>query len=372
MPLAAGLAACDPDPAVVERTPTCIASGDHSAIQAALDGPGSVATLCPEATFELRTTVHYTHDGQSIRTQPDADSGRAVLRLADTAVTTAIDMSDRSDATLANVVVDGARPELGHRPTGALIQAGGAASNQLIEGVRALEPRGWTILHLFEGPEGDRCSGAVVRANHFGPAGQPDGSWADGISLACRNSLVTDNLIVDATDGGIVVFGAPGSRIRANTIRAESRRLLGGINMVDYLPYDGDYTGTTVEDNVIVAAGAPIHIGLAMGWRTWVCFDATSAPFPDPTLRGGIVRDNELTGAHMRYGFAADGVKDWTVTGNSSTATHSGTPSRACNGAVADAPAAFQQYGPRSAGTFQPEFEEARLEMALWALEAPP
>lgn len=53
---------------------------------------------------------------------------------------------------------------------------------------------------------------------------------ADGISLACRNSVVSGNTITDATDGGIVIFQAPGSMIKDNTIIADQRQLLGGIN----------------------------------------------------------------------------------------------------------------------------------------------
>ena len=373
--LAAILVGCGGDTVgtTVGDTPVCIGDGTHDSIQAALQGPGAVATLCQGAVFDLGATVAFTDTGQAIRTEGrPTGSTRAVLRLADTAVTTAVTMLNVSSATLSHVIVDGRRPALGHRQTGALIQAGGAASDQVIESVRALEPRGWTVIHLFEGPADQRCTGATVRGNHLGPAGRPDGTWADGISLACTNSVVTGNLIVDPTDGGIVVFGAPGSEIRNNTIRAETRRLLGGINMVDYLPYDGDYTNTVVADNRIVADGARLHIGLAMGWRTWVCFDAASSSFSDPTLRGAVVRGNSLEGPDMRFGYAVDGVTDWTVTGNTSTATHTGTPVRPCNGDTADAPAAFQRHEARSSGTFQAEFQDARLEMALWSLEAPP
>jgi parallel beta-helix repeat protein len=42
--------------------------------------------------------------------------------------------------------------------------------------------------------------------------------------------LVQNNVIVDATDGGIVIFGAPFSTIRNNTIGVKTRTTLGGIN----------------------------------------------------------------------------------------------------------------------------------------------
>lgn len=365
-------AGCASGTGVEPPSDECLRSGDHRTIQAALSGPGTGAVLCPNAVFDLRRTVEFTADGQRIFTQGSpTDDRRAVLRVASSSLTTAVSMMDRSDVVLSHVVVDGGLPRFGRGETAALIQAGGDASGQVVRSVKAYEPRGWTALHLFEGNE-RTCTGAQVVDSEFGPAGQPPGTWADGISLACRNSLVRGNLIVDATDGGIVVFGAPGSLVESNTIRAETRPLLGGINLVDFIPFDGDYTGTRVVRNVIDASGDRIQIGLGMGWRVWTCFDPSTSPYPDPTLRGAVVSDNVLRGAHMRYGFAADGVRDWTVIGNQSLAVHSGTPSRPCHGEMAAPPRPFQLHGLHAAGEFQAEFEEGRLEMALWTVDAPP
>jgi hypothetical protein len=59
------------------------------------------------------------------------------------------------------------------------------------------------------------------------------------------------------------------------------------------------------------------------------------------------------------------------VTGNVSTATHSGTPVVQCNGNVAASPAAFLMRSARADGVFQPEFVDAHVELALWAIEDP-
>ena len=177
------------------------------------------------------------------------------------------------DVVLRNVIIDGSRPIFGHQRGEALIRAGGNVSGQVIRDVKAFETRSWSILHLFEGGD-PRCTGAIVENNELGPAGQPDGTWADGISLACANSTVRNNTIVDATDGAIVIFAAPGSIVEDNVIRANTRTLLGGINMVDYGVHEGSYTNTRVRRNVIDAAGAVIRIGMGMGWRVWVCKSA--------------------------------------------------------------------------------------------------
>ena len=124
-----------------------------------------------------------------------------------------------------------------------------------------------------------------------------------------------------------------------------------------------------VHQNVIDAAGATIRIAIGMGWRVWTCLDPG---YPDdPTIYGGVVTDNTLQGDYMQYGFTVDGVRDWTVTGNVDLATHSGTPVVECNGKVASPPAGFLKHGARAQGVFQPEFEEANVELALWAIEEP-
>jgi len=60
-------------------------------------------------------------------------------------------------------------------------------------------------------------------------------------------------------------------------VRAETRGLFGGINMVDY---GFDYRGTRVHANVIDAAGATIRVAVGMGYRVWFCVNPN-----DPTDR---------------------------------------------------------------------------------------
>ena len=344
----------------------CIPSGDQQDINAALLQTGDVATLCPGAVFELTAPVVLSADGQQVYTEGfPIDDRRAVLRVASVSEPSAVWMIDRSDVVLSNVIVDGNRPNLGQRSGEALILAGGSASGQVIREVKAFETRSWSTIHLFEGGF-PRCTGALVENNEIGPAGQSDGSWADGISLACTNSVVRNNKITDATDGGIVIFGAPGSLVEGNVIRATSRTLLGGINMVDFGPYDGDFTGTRVHANVIDAAGAVIRIGMAMGTHPWWC-----DPNLEDTNYGAVVTENILQGEHMQYGFAVDGVQNWTVMDNEDHAIHSGTPTGDCGGIVASRPAGFQYNSARADGIFQEEFIEANLDLALWAIEEP-
>ncbi len=370
------LAACGPATSAPTAVPTaagvpCLPSGDQTAINARLQGPDAVAVLCPGAVFELRAPVTISADGQKIYTENlPMDDTRAVLRIAAGNVTTAVLMRDHNGAVLSNVIIDGNRSKLGPQGSDALIYAGRYSDGQIIRGNKIMDTRSWSSLQLIEGfSESQPCKNALVENNEIGPAGTSDNmKWADGISLACTFTTVRGNVITDATDGGIVVFGAPGSVIVDNTVRAETCTLLGGIKMVDNEAYGGKYTRTVVSNNIIDASGAVIRIGLGMGHRVWVCLPSNSAELP---LTGGTVTGNTLRGDKMQYGFVVDGVADWTVTGNIDEAKHSGKPSVDCGGRVASPPAGFLYNAQRAQGVFQPEFAQGQLDLALWAIVAP-
>jgi parallel beta-helix repeat protein len=180
------------------------------------------------------------------------------------------------------------------------------------------------------------CRDAKILGNTISDAGTATATVtrADGISLACGTSEVRDNTVTNATDGGIVIFGAPGSTIAGNTITAVSQNELGGINLVDYAPVDGNYTGTTVTGNIIDGKSAFIKVGVAMGPQVWGC--RTSGKNYGATVTGNIVE-----GENVGYGYAVNGVRAWKVTGNTDTARHVGVTSAGCAGATSQ-PRAFQ------------------------------
>jgi hypothetical protein len=168
-----------------------------------------------------------------------------------------------------------------------------------------------------------------------------------------------NNVITDATDGAIVVFGAPGSLITNNVIIASTQTLLGGINMVDYSPVHGNYVGTLVTNNVIDANGAFIKVGIAMGPDVWSC--------PHTVNHGGTVTDNLIQGAHFGYGYAVNGVSDWTVLRNIDSSTHVGVVRGGCGG-TPDPPDGFQ-YQSVTSSDLQPEFTYANLTYVLGVSE---
>src|SRR5260370_16124838 len=165
--------------------------------------------------------------------------------------------------------------------------------------------------------------------------------------------------IADASDGVIVVVGAPGSLITSNVMIASPQTLLGGRTMVDYSPVHGNYGGTLVTNNVIDANGAFIKVGIAMGPDVWSC--------PHTVNHGGTVTDNLIQGAHFGYGYAVNGVSDWTVLRNIDSSTHVGVVRGGCGG-TPDPPDGFQ-YQSVTSSELQTEFTYANLNYVLGVSE---
>ncbi|NJK78136.1 MAG: right-handed parallel beta-helix repeat-containing protein [Nanoarchaeota archaeon] len=355
---------------------SCIESGDEKAINIALDRPVPRPALCPGSIFRLKAPIVFSHDHQKLYTKgADFNNKKALIIVDDPSIVTAVSMLHRSFVELKDVVIDGNRENLGHVSpqfsSSALIDAGEGSFNQVISGVKAYDPRTWACLHVIEGTQDDPCYGAIVENNEIGPCGSHSNvhnEIADGISYACKSGAVRNNVVKDATDGGIVIFGAPGTIVEGNSIQAKTRTMLGGINMVDSEPYSGDYTGTIVRNNTIEARGARIHVGVGMGSLIWQC------PMPneqqrDP-LHGGVVVNNTLSGSNMGYGYAVSGVKDWTVLANNDESIHGGEPALDCNGQMSSIPGGFQLDPSSSHGTFQSNFADSSLNniVAAWGI----
>lgn len=124
---------------------------------------------------------------------------------------------------------------------------------------------------------------------------------------------LTKEQITGATDGGIVIFGSPGSHILCNTIVSTSSSGLqfGGINMVDPT-WGGNYTGVVVSSNTIT--GGPnsfINLGIGMGSQVW------SNPHPETNFGQVTVINNVFTG-NIGFSIVMNGwLGGLTVTGNS-------------------------------------------------------
>jgi hypothetical protein len=373
-----------PEAAPIDAGPPCNVvdvngnGPDDDDIQALLCA-GRDAILCASTTYAVDGLddggtcgpgLHFVAQGQKLHTEGyPTGASRAILREGQPDASTVLAGNGIDGVSLTNVEIDGSRPTLNSLKNGdALVSLTGL--NVEVGFAYLHDTRGWSTLHIVEG-NGLRCSGAYVHDNTLGPAGcdkqgsgctasdpsyakTGDGTWADGLSLSCKNAVVTNNTITDATDGAIVLFGAPGSHVFGNHVFAKTRHLFGAINMVDIGPYafdaggysGGDYTGDEVNDNDLHAAGARIDVGIAQGPQVWSSWCGSAL-----MNRGGYVHDNTADGADFGYGFVVDGVTGWKEQANTSTATHSGV-GNGCGGQPAPpAAAALLYHGAHTVGS---------------------
>ncbi len=345
-------------------------------LQAILDSGASLA-LQKGAINEISETLRLKESGQKIYTKNARfPSEFATLRLVNKDIVTIVNGAFIEGAALEHVIFDGNRYELSVRPypeSGKVHQPGianfGAADNQRIRECVFMHARGFSNIVFHRNSrnslvENNIVLGAGVDARGNGrEAREPPRRWSDGISCASHEALIRNNLIIDPTDVGIVLYSAPGSVVEHNVVASISRESLGGINLVDGFEWFAlneektlfDYRGSTVRKNYIDAFGARIHIAIPCGSVPWV------ASWRGKILTGGIVTGNTITGSAGAYGIVAHGITDWTITGNISTATYSGLAEYGEHKRPPDDPVAFI-YDDETVvdSVLQPEFVKSQ------------
>ncbi|WWC96110.1 hypothetical protein V866_002977 [Kwoniella sp. B9012] len=360
-----------------QTTKTCIPSGNEVPINAAFSrgGAGTTVTLCSGSVHRLNSSILFTAEKQTLTTENDEKGlNRATLIVEGPDQSAAIraDCQQCSYATIKSLVVDGNRPQLLRLPKGdALIEVGNA-ERQIVRDCKLYEPRGWSALHFREGDR-KQCRYGKVINNEIGPCGEewdddydgqnelepPFGNpRSDGISLACKDSLVEKNIVYDTTDGAIVLFGSAGSEVRNNHIYSRTRVVLGGINLVDYDPWQGDYMLVNVHHNHLHAFGRFFTVGIVIGPSSWS--DDTES-----TVHSGSVTDNYLEGDHFGYGIVVSSATSFTVLRNT---VHEDAKFRGVNGARCPKapengkPTAFLINRGSAKGTFQDDFVNGEVQ----------
>lgn len=306
-------------------------------LQAILDA-GEDLQLKKSAVYEIKAPLKIKKAGQKIYTQnANCLADYATLKLVSTDSARILDMSKIPQAEVRNVLFDGnkyLRHDGSKRES--LVQAGSWGGDfQKIVNCAFINGRGWSLLHIFEPAKGTEISGCFF----FGSGSDCRGGgaclddkpfpWGDAISLASADSKVFNNLIVDPTDVGIVIFCAPNSKVQKNVIAAISREALGAVNMVDAIAfYENpkesnrfDYSGVLVAENLADAKGARIHIAYPVGKHIWG--PGSNAGRSGKIVYGAKILNNEISGNCMGYGIALHGAQDIEVKGNRSSAFYS-------------------------------------------------
>ena len=224
---------------------------------------------------------------------------------------------------------------------GEMVLFGGDAKNQAMRNCVLLNTRTWSSFKMGEGTVFPRIENTII----FGSGVDARGNgrtekelpfkWGDGITCAAKDAVISNNIIIDATDVGVVLFGAPGTSVKNNVIASISRECLGGINIVDGLYcYELDKIETMLEGpdatrkydysvdvrhNLIDARGARIHVSVPMGACVW-----KPRSVPDKLFVGGKIKYNEISGDASAYGFVISDVDNFEVLENKSTGKFSG------------------------------------------------
>jgi hypothetical protein len=122
-----------------------------------------------------------------------------------------------------------------------------------------------------------------VQGCEFTDPDEPLGAWADGITFYGPTNRIIDNLIVDASDVGIVFFGGIDTLITNNTVRArpDNNGMFAGIAVHPWML--SEISGLQVNGNRVTNEADPvcggIHAGINIGAHMWGA-GCVSDPWP--------------------------------------------------------------------------------------------
>ena len=166
-------------------------------------GGGTTILLARRSVWDLSSTITFSADDQELATEgyPLSDADKAHIRTVGESAMAIAANTQRSK--LRNLWIDGCEPLLGSsKGREALVMTGGpgnvgnvvdqCGASDFVAGsdVPVLQhTRGWTCCHVF-----DHCVGAMITNNRVGPSGLSP-AWADGLSLACRDSYVANKCV---------------------------------------------------------------------------------------------------------------------------------------------------------------------------------
>ncbi|MBF0196649.1 MAG: hypothetical protein HQL32_03020 [Planctomycetes bacterium] len=389
-------------------------------LQAILDA-GHDLILAPSELYPIKRALNFTKPGQRISTGGASRiSEYATLRVEGRNNSQLISGSHVSDIIIEKLILDGNKYS---GPTGnkmavyrpPLVFLGGdGAKRQVIRHCVLMNSKTWSTLKVHEGGEDilvERnlilAAGSDARGNGVS-AGETPFAWGDGISCAATRTTIHHNIILDPTDVGIVLFGAPGSDVKGNVIATISRESLGGINLVDPLYYYKiedkeeteeagesevaeeagetevaeeagesevaeeaeesevdeeaeiaeldrfNYNGLNIHHNTIDCFGARIHIAVPMGCGPW-------APGKkDNILVGASLSYNHISGGAGGYGFVAHNIDQFTLKHNTSSASYSGRGDGISNQLPEDPGPFYYTKGSTGSSLLQPEFKESK------------
>jgi hypothetical protein len=141
-------------------------------------------------------------------------------------------------------------------------------------------------------------------------------------------------------------------------VRPLSSSLTPGINLVDYEPWQGDYTNVHVHHNTFYALSRYFKVGIVVGLSSWS--DDT-----DAIVHDGTITDNTFHGNHFGYGIVVSSATGFTVLRNKvdDDARFAGVRGSGCPKAPENGkPTAFLINRGSAQGTFQDDFVNGEVQ----------
>jgi hypothetical protein len=155
-------------------------------------------------------------------------------------------------------------------------------------------------------------SGASIRESTFRDNGDVSSPrmWADGLTaLYAPASIITDNVLEDNSDVGLIVGHGAGSFIARNAIVQRRQHVFAGLMLDNFNSADiarrGDFRGATVTANSIDCGRYLCGFGIQLGPHPW---------YQSPNIIGGEVTGNRVVGAGVGINVDGAGVRDAPMT----------------------------------------------------------
>ncbi len=225
-------------------------------------------------------------------------------------------------ARLENVWVDGQRKSKTDAQSATVNVETDGGSGTTVSADRLSDAIGFTNLHALGTAEGPACSSTTITGNlstQYATDHVDTNDWSDGLSVACENSTVTGNTVVDATDVAIVLFRAcpadQDSKVSGNTILNAGNSAFGGI-VTDPLTHptcSPNFAGSSITGNTLTTGPtASYGIGLSLGTGAW---------FANPNIGNGASFTSNTLSGNVTEGLTVSGMTGVTATGNTLNVT---------------------------------------------------
>lgn len=242
-------------------------------------------------------------DGYTIRTQGNPNHYTKFARFLKSSENNIMVVTIGKNTVLQSIFVDGNRSDMGKDMGWNIL---GTGSDNVIWGIRTTDASANSHMHLNPDTNNYYVARNLVTAY---ATDHQRGGWADGIDLYCNNSICEYNNVIDATDGGIVLFrnhpgegGVQNTIVRYNVICNTGNACYCGLDH-EGVDTDGeveDFEGCMVYENAFYTSYvAHMHMCMTLSSRPWTenfnkvknnsVYNNYSAPGCFVNTAGGII-----------------------------------------------------------------------------------